>query len=196
MEHFLHSVSKTSKKLLRKLKLPRFKKPLLLLSLGIVLIFFGGLNFYRARILSFSNVPESSQSLKKGDTPVGITIPSIKIDLMVDPAEIKNGVWQISYQNATFLSSSATPGSGGNVVIYGHNKTAIFGNLPYLSIGQQIYIKTGDGKIHKYEVYKKDFVGPERVDLISPTDKEELTVYTCWGIFDQSRAVIKAKPII
>jgi len=115
---------------------------------------------------------------------------------MVDPAEIKNGVWQISYQNATFLSSSATPGSGGNVVIYGHNKTAIFGNLPYLSIGQQIYIKTGDGKIHKYEVYKKDFVGPERVDLISPTDKEELTVYTCWGIFDQSRAVIKAKPII
>jgi LPXTG-site transpeptidase (sortase) family protein len=163
--------------------------------LGLSIFAFGLINYHRTRILSFSKVPESVQNSVKENFPVRITIPSIKIDLAVDPGDIKDGVWQISSQNATFLSSSATPKSGGNIVIYGHNKKAIFGNLPYLSIGQKIYIKTKDEKIYVYEVYKKDFVGPGRVDLISPTESEELTVYTCWGIIDQSRAVVKAKPI-
>jgi sortase A len=126
---------------------------------------------------------------------VEIIIPSIQIDLKVDPGQIKDGVWLISETNATFLNTSSTPGNEGNTVIYGHNKKVIFGSLPYLSIGQKIIIKTTDGKIYTYEVYEKDFVGSDRVDLVSPTNKEELTVYTCWGIFDTQRAVIKAKLI-
>ncbi|HET7098833.1 MAG TPA: sortase [Patescibacteria group bacterium] len=122
-------------------------------------------------------------------------IPSIGIDLPIDIGTIKDGVWQISYSNATFLDSSARPVSGSNTVIYGHNKKAIFGNLPYLSIGQKIFIKTQDGVVHSYVAYQKDFVGSDRVDLINPTNKEELTIYTCWGLFDQNRAVIKARPI-
>jgi sortase (surface protein transpeptidase) len=81
------------------------------------------------------------------------------------------------------------------VVIYGHNKKVIFGNLPYLSLGQKIIIKTKDGKTYTYEAYQKDFVGADRIDLVSPTNTEELTIYTCWGLFDTQRAVLKAKPI-
>ena len=127
--------------------------------------------------------------------PVQITIPSVGIDLPVETGEIKDGVWKISYSSATFLNSSARPGNSGNTVIYGHNKKAIFGNLPYLSLGQKIYVKTVDGKIYIYEAYWKDFVASDRVDLVEETYKEELTLYTCWGIFDQNRAVIKARPI-
>ncbi len=117
------------------------------------------------------------------------------MDLRVDPGQIKDGVWQISDNNATFLDTSAVPGGGGNIVIYGHNKKAVFGNLPYLSLGQKISIKTKSEKIYTYVVYQKHFVSPERVEAVSPTNTEVLTVYTCWGLFDSQRAIITAKPI-
>ena len=134
------------------------------------------------------------QATQNIDSPVEIIIPSIQIDLKVDPGVIKNGVWLISDTGATFLSSSAAPGAGGNTVIYGHNKKVIFGNLPYLSLGQTITIKTKSGKVYNYIADQKYFVGPDRVDLVSPTGSEELTIYTCWGVFDSQRAVIVAKP--
>lgn len=132
---------------------------------------------------------------KIGENPTQIIIPSIKIDLPIDEGSIKDGVWEISYQNATHLESSANPGSNGNIVIYGHNKRAIFGNLPYLKVGEKISIKTSEGKIHQYKVVDKLWVGPDRIDLVSPKDTEELTIYTCWGLFDSQRVVIKAIPI-
>jgi len=145
-------------------------------------------------VLSFKDIPKEAQN-QTGDRPVQVIIPSLKIDLPVESANIKNGVWDISYSNATFLNSSSRPGNGGNVVVYGHNKKLIFGNLPYLSIGQKITIKTEDGTLYNYEVYRKDFVKPDRIDLVSPTDHEELTLFTCWGLFDSQRVVIKGKPI-
>jgi sortase A len=156
----------------------------------------GASNYYNNRILSFTKTPQEAKNETRAELPKQIDIPSINISLPVDIGEIKNNVWQISYSHPTFLNSSARPGTGGNIVIYGHNKTSVFGNLPYLSIGQKIYIKTTDNKIYTYIVYQKDFVNPDRVDLVSPTNKEELTIYTCWGIFDTQRVVVKAKPLI
>lgn len=199
-------VLKTSKKLRRKLKaiIPRkpkqkkrltsWNRSLLFIFAGLTLIAFGGVNYYRVRILSFNSVPPAAlKATQNINLPVEIIIPSIKIDLPIDPGQIKDGVWQISEKNATFLSTSAAPGSGGNTVIYGHNKQIIFGNLPYLSIGQKIVVKTKSGKIFNYISTEKLFVGPDRVDLVSPTNDSELTIYTCWGIFDSQRAIIKAK---
>jgi LPXTG-site transpeptidase (sortase) family protein len=155
----------------------------------------GASHYYQIRILSFTKPVATAQTARVGELPAQITIPSIGIDLPIDLGAIKDGVWQISYNNPTFLDISARPGSGGNIVIYGHNKKVIFGNLPYLSLGQKIYIKTVGGKIYTYVAYQKDFVGPDRVDLVSPTTTEELTIYTCWGLFDTQRVVIKAKSL-
>lgn len=157
---------------------------------------FGGINYYRARILSFNSIPKGESVVSIADAPAKITIPSIDIDLSIDQGQIKNGAWEISETNATFLTNSVSPKKKGNVVIYGHNKKAIFGNLPYLSIGQDVIIKTGDGSVFTYTVTEKYFVGPDRVDLVSQNGSSELTLYTCWGVFDNQRAVIKAKPKI
>jgi LPXTG-site transpeptidase (sortase) family protein len=175
----------------------RLNRSHLLIFLGFFLLTFGGLNYYQVRILSFNEVPEAVKtSVSEVDLPIEIIIPSTQIDLKVEPGQIKDGVWQISSSEATFLNTSTPPGESGNTVIYGHNKKAIFGNLPYLSVGQKVSLKTQSGKIYNYEVVEKFFVGPDRVDLVSPSDHEELTIYTCWGLFDSQRAVIKAKPII
>jgi sortase A len=195
VEHLLQKQLKDLRNLLKRLK--KVRSSLLILFLGLFLIIFGGINYYQVRILSFSSVPQSAQeSVENSDIPVEIIIPSMKIDLVVEPGEIENGVWKISDQNATFLNTSAVPGDGGNTVIYGHNKRVIFGNLPYVSVGQKVTVKTKSGTLYNYVVEEKFFVGPDRVDLVSPTDTEELTIYTCWGAFDSQRAVIKAKPII
>jgi len=186
------SDSKTSKGLTKRLN----SQPLLVISLGLFIFFIGATHYYQIRILSFTKpIAEAVVTQKEAPLPTEITIPSIGINLPIDSGTIKGGVWQISYNHPTFLDSSARPGSGGNVVIYGHNKKVIFGNLPYLSVGQKIIIKTQDGKIYTYEAYQKDFVSPSRVDLVSPTNHEELTVYTCYGLFDSERVVIKAKLI-
>lgn len=180
---------------LKVLKNSKNKSSYLLILLGVLVFSFGIFNYYRVRILSFSSVPKNSIQIDQSDLPTEIIIPSIQIDLKVDLAEIKNGVWQISQSNATFLVNSTAPKGEGNTVIYGHNKKSIFGNLPYLSIGQKILVKTADGNIYNYLVTEKYFVDPSRVDLVSQNNKKELTLYTCWGIFDQQRAVIKAIPV-
>lgn len=199
MEYLLSKVSKTSKKKITKLiklkKLKKFNKPVYLIILGVLLFSFGLYHYLSIRVLSFNSIPEIAESVETGNYPVQIEIPSIDINVEIEPGSIKDGVWDISYDKATFLSSSQRPGSSGNTVIYGHNKKLLFGNLPYLSIGQKIMVKTSDGVIHIYEVYKKDFVSPDRVELVSPTDYEELTLFTCWGLFDSQRVVVKAKPI-
>lgn len=190
MEQSARSVLRNSQKLQSKLL------PLGLILIGLLIFVFGAVSYYQVRILSFDKVPEEVQkSTQEIDLPVEIIIPSIQIDLKVDPGQIKDGVWQISESSATFLDTSAVPGSGGNTVIYGHNKKVIFGNLPFLSMGQKITIKTKSGKIYNYRADQKYFVGADRVDLVSPSSSEELTVYTCYGLFDSERVVIKAKII-
>lgn len=191
MASLLSEASKTLKNLLKGLN----NRPTLLISFGLFIFFVGAAHYHELRILSFTKTPIEAQISTPGELPVQIIIPSINIDQEIGIGQIKDGVWQISYDNPTFLESSARPGAGGNIVIYGHNKKAIFGNLPYLSIGQKIMIKTTDGKTYTYVAYKKDFVQPDRVDLVSPTDSEILTIYTCYGIFDSQRAVVVAKPI-
>ena len=187
---------KASKKLSKFLKRGN-NSSIFLISFGLLLLIFGGINYYRVRILSFTTVPKAAQIKTQGiDTPTEIIIPSVNIDLPVDPGQIKGGVWQISQSHATFLDTSAPPGTSGNTVIYGHNLTSIFANLPYLSVGQKIIIKTKSGKLYGYIADQKYFVGPDRVDLVSPSNSEELTIYTCWGIFDSQRVVIKAKPLL
>ena len=171
-------------------------KPSLLISLGLTLFFLGASRYYKLRTLSFAWAPDQVQINQGGELPIQITIPSIKVDLPIDVGSIVNGVWQVSSSHATFLGSSARPKTAGNIVIYGHNKKAIFGNLQYLSIGQKVFVKTQSEKIYAYEVYRKEFVKPDRVDLVSPIGFEELTLYTCWGLFDSQRVVIKARPIL
>src|SRR6185369_2995536 len=159
-----HSVSKDLKR--AKKFLQRNKSSLFLISLGLVIFLFGGVNYYRVRILSFTKTPQEAKTILKGELPTEINIPSIGVNLPIEVGTIKDNVWQVSYIHPTFLDTSARPGTNGNIVIYGHNKKIIFGNLPYLSLGQKIYIKTTDNKIYTYVAYKKDFVSPERVDLV------------------------------
>lgn len=152
--------------------------------------------YYQKRVLSFASVPEFTSQEEVGEEiPSRIVVPSAKIDLSVELGTIKKGVWQISETGASFLDVSAKPGSGGNIVIYGHNKKVIFGNLGSVKVGDTIILDTPKGKEFDYKVVSVETVAPTKVEVIAPTDYEVLTVYTCNGLFDSTRLIIKAKPI-
>lgn len=172
---------------------------LLLVSVGLLgfgLFFTGFIDKYKSRILSFNSVPQKAEiSEKRTAPPTNITIPDLYIDLPIEESRIVNEVWQISEKGASFLESSARPGEGGNIIIYGHNKKKIFGNLLGKNlIGKDVKILSVDGKTHKYKIYAVKVVDPTDISEVLPASHEVLTLYTCTGFLDTKRLIVKAKP--
>ncbi len=123
--------------------------------------------------------------------PKSIGIKSIGISLMVAPGAIEDNTWTLFLDKASWLVTSKTPGKG-NVIIYAHNRPGLFGDLKKVTIGAEIQID--DGKhIHDYVVSEKRKIVPSDVNGVL-SDKNQLTLYTCDGVFDQRRLVVIALP--
>jgi len=152
-------------------------------------------NVYRNKILSFSQSPVYASIDKKVRyEPKNINIKSIKRELLLEKGFIVDNVWKISEENASFLGSASYPGEGGNVIIYGHNKSEIFGLLVNIKLGDEIEIVSADYKTYRYVVSEILTVNPSDVEVIQPTNSEVLTLYTCIGLLDSKRLIIKAVP--
>lgn len=193
MEHFLRSASEASRKLAKRLK--RYSFSLLVIFAGLIVFSYGAYRYFSVRILSFTKAPPETSAVNRAEIPTRITIKDLDIDLPIEEGFIKDDVWQIADRATSHLNTSARPGEGGNIVIYGHNKKVIFGSLPFARIGAKITITDKSGKAFNYKVTDKLYVNPNRVDLLYPTNHEELTIYTCTGLFDSQRFVIKAVPL-
>ena len=173
---------------------PKPTKFVVLLILGLLLLASGAYLSYQKTILSFSEVPVQAQEVTRGELPTEIVISSAGIDLAIEMGTINNGIWEISETMASYLASSGKIGQSGNVVIYGHNKTSIFGSLTKVKVGDKITLKSEKGNLYDYQVEEISTVKPTEVSVIAPTSYEVLTVYTCTGILDSKRLVIRATP--
>lgn len=170
--------------------------PLFLIFLGFLLMSFAaGYRFYSERILSFSDIPTVEASENQKNIPTRITIPKVKIDVPVEVSSIQGGVWGISNHGASFLDISAGMGSGGNIVMYGHNKAKIFGYIRNLKKDDLIELQDREGAKHVYKVDFIKVVEPTNISYVEPKDKETLTLYTCTGLFDSKRHIVVAYPI-
>lgn len=184
-------------------KLPHHPSRLRVSVTTIILIVIGLLfialsvwwHFHEARILSFTTpaAPTVIEELHNA-LPVQLSIPDLDISLEITPTEVKNGAWEISQNGASYLVNSAIPGTPGNIVMYGHNKTKLLGNLKLAKMGQKIYVITADTLLHTYEIQQILTVSPAQIEVIQPTPEEILTLYTCTGFLDSQRLVIKARP--
>lgn len=171
--------------------------PIIGLILGINLMLLSGLYLqYRRTILSFQASPQIESTIDyRAARPKTISLDAQAIQLPVTPAQISGGIWETSDTTATHLASSARPGEGGNVVIYGHNRPHLFRPLHNVKPGDTIAIQTEDNRRYEYEVEEIIKVKPDQIDVVLPTEHEVLTVYTCTGWLDSERLVIKAFPM-
>lgn len=180
-----------------------FQKKYGALTVFMVVCFIGQLLFatglyllYHQTMLSFKVAPSVIvDSQLRGPEPMRIQIQRTGIDLPIIPAQIKDGVWETSAITATHLSTSARPHEEGNIIIYAHNKKDMFGPLLWTQVGDEITLTSQDNQQFTYQVTKTQTVKPEEVEVVLPTNHEELTLYTCTGFLDSLRFVVKAKPV-
>lgn len=165
---------------------------------GLILISFSALyltgTFHIAPVHAQTNTQEIETKINTS-RPVHLDVPAITTSITIQSTIIIDGQWEVSNQSANHLMHSANPGEQGNIVIYGHNTLGIFGKLDELSEGDKIVLHTEDGTQHRYKIAERKIISPSDTSIIQPTSTEVLTIYTCVGLLDSQRLVIKAHPI-
>lgn len=130
---------------------------------------------------------------KRTSPPASIVVPTLDLDLPVAPGIVKNNQWTLYDDKISWLATSEPPGSGKNVILYGHNRPLLFGKLDRLQVGEEITVIDNSGVVFTYTVAQRRKVLPEDVDVIISA-KNQLTLYTCEGSFDEKRLVVIAYP--
>lgn len=126
------------------------------------------------------------------EKPLRIIIPRLNIDLPIVEAKVYGDSWEVSEDAASHGEGSAYPGQKGNVVIFAHARVHLF--LPLQDIQQfdEIYVLT-DKSWYSYTVSEKTEVLPDQVEVIHPTQDEQLTLFTCSGFADEKRLIVVGK---
>ena len=182
-----------------KIQIPANKTWLIWLVTGLILLaLFTAAKAYRSGILSFSARPTELTRVAPASPqppPTAIVIPRINLNLPITQAKVTDGTWEVSATGASHWDTSANPGEPGNMVIYGHNQTNLFGPIRWLEIGDLIEVTNSKGQIYTYKVDQTVIVPPTDLTYILPTTTETLTLYTCTGFLDSRRHLVIAHPI-
>jgi len=128
-------------------------------------------------------------------SPRILEIPSINIKLNVVSATFSNKKWSETENNLGYLETSALPGTNGNSIFYGHNRTSVLGRLNKIKVGDTVQITSGDGTSSKFVVYDFFEVTPDQTHILNTSETPKITIYTCSGFFDTKRFVVLAKPL-
>ena len=152
-----------------------------------------------------------------GDVPAGmptrLIVPSVALDSQIMPVDktavVINGVsygqWNTVDNLVGWHDLSAKLGQAGNTVLNGHSdlNAAVFRNLDYVALGDEITVFSGDQAyhyviIHKFLVQEKDVSLEERIQnaaWVAPTPDERLTLVTCANPGASHRLIIIAQPV-
>lgn len=132
----------------------------------------------------------------RGPLPVRFIVPALYIDAPV----ITEGVGEDAFprvpgrpDQVAWYDFSATPGSSSNAVFAGHVDwqtsdhipiPGVFYRLRELKIGDEISVTLEDGRTLEYRVtgnVATPYDDPNVVKVMSPTDRDVITVITCGG---------------
>ncbi|MBI2011355.1 sortase [Candidatus Daviesbacteria bacterium] len=138
-----------------------------------------------------SPLPKEDPQYQIKTSPSAIYFKPFDLTLPIAQGVISNDEWTLYDDKVSWLATSATPEKG-NVILYAHNKENLFGPLKNIEIGDEIIVEH-DQKTYTYVVSKKHQVLPTDVDAVV-SDKNQLTLYTCDGSFDQKRLIVTALP--
>lgn len=170
----------------------------LLVGFGLITISFSIFFFWQMnnpQRLSFNITGSANYPLDaaSSELPLEIIIPDIKIDLPIIPAKMNKGKWEATTKGVSYLVSSPIPGQKGNSVLYGHNWPNLLGNITKLKPGQPITIKFADGSVKNFRIDATVTVSPDETDILTPSEDQRITLYTCTGFLDSKRFVVVAK---
>lgn len=173
-------------------------KPSLLLKLfpvyvGIIAIFsyWTYNNFVYAKPVE---LPQVTEKVFLRSKPVKIIVPSLSLEVNIEDGNYDqiNKSWNVSNNNAQFISISDTPNPNtGNTVIYAHNTKNLFGQTTKLDTGDKVYLLTEYSNLLEYEYVGFKLVNPSDVSVLENSSKPKLTLITCSGIFNEKRRIME-----
>jgi LPXTG-site transpeptidase (sortase) family protein len=143
--------------------------------------------------IQFSDDPDIKEDLIE-KLPVRVLIPRLGIDLPVSEAKIINGYWEVFEDKAAWGEQSGLPGEVGNQVIFAHAREGLFLPLIDIKVEDLVYVFTNNGW-HAYTVDAVKEVFSHQTEVVSPTENETLTLYTCSGFRDSQRLIVTASPV-
>jgi LPXTG-site transpeptidase (sortase) family protein len=189
---------------LKRFKLPRLSKSNVWLAIGVLMIaaalMLGGINVinswlytrnHKVQAQGLKNTPavESSSPLVAG-TPVHITIPSVAIDLKVDPGYYNPSTksWNLSDVDAQWgVMTAKANNKGGDTYIYGHALMNVFGRLPKVQPGDLAVVTTDNSHTFTYKFVSSTETTPDDTSLFKYQGKPILVLQTCSGLWYQYR---------
>ena len=106
-------------------------------------------------------------------------------------SELKKGAWQ--------LPGTSTPDKKSNTVIVGHRFTydgpGVFYFLDKIQVNDRLNV-SWQGKEYTYKVASIKVVPPSEVSVQAPTDKPQLTLYTCTPIYTATERLVITAPLV
>jgi LPXTG-site transpeptidase (sortase) family protein len=122
--------------------------------------------------------------------PIGISIPSLKINLQVIPGTYNpdTGTWTLTLNKAQFAVYSVQPNNeSGDTFIYGHYRREVFAYLHLIKPGAQALITTSNNYIFSYSFQTTAALDPTDTSIFAYQGPPRLTVQTCSGSLFQHR---------
>jgi LPXTG-site transpeptidase (sortase) family protein len=122
--------------------------------------------------------------------PVRITISDIDMDRPLLAVGLGPDTLPIvPKHDAGWYESSAAPGQGENIVLWGHalrfkdepQIPAPFGQLQKLKLNTKVVLYNQSGKAYNYRVTQQVWATPDQVQYILPQGEERLTMISCIG---------------
>lgn len=129
--------------------------------------------------------------------PNEVIVPSMLLDQPILEGAQKD-MYKILDKGIWRWPLSSTPDRGGNTVILGHrftytNPTGVLYHLDKVRIGDTVAVTWNDTK-YIYAVTQVQTVPPTDTELVGPTDKPTLTIYTCTPLWSpHNRLVVTAE---
>lgn len=123
-----------------------------------------------------------------------LQIPSIKLS-----EEVVKGISkQELAQSIGFYPQGSWPGTGGNVVLFGHNhydRGPLFWLLRLAQTGDDITLSF-DSRVYRYRISTRKIVSPKKLDSYFWDSGDRLTLVTCYPPgTSEKRLLVIAQPI-
>jgi LPXTG-site transpeptidase (sortase) family protein len=116
------------------------------------------------------------------------------IDLLVS-VPLENGTWKVHENVANYAQgTSLVSRDGGNVGLFAHDKMLGFHKIKDLRLGDTVVL-SADNYFAVYQVTYSSKIEPTAVNVFLPSEKAELTMITCDGVFSSKRYMVKAQLI-
>jgi LPXTG-site transpeptidase (sortase) family protein len=150
---------------------------------------------YNPYRLSFSVPPTNSKisQVKEKNLAVFLSIKNLGINnLPIYPSRINGREWETTDKGVSYLTTTPPPGEKGNSILYGHNWSNLLGSLLKAVPGQNIEITFSDKTKKEFVIERIAQVSPNEKNILSPSNDNRITLYTCSGFLDSKRFVVVA----